>query len=72
MELKTLEPRLEFARGNFDDPKLFEELAERLRSPSPTAGPGSGLLPRGVAAFSESAQSLAAVAWAPRRILPPA
>jgi len=36
---KTLEPNLEFLRGDLDDPKLFEELAERLARHEAQSGP---------------------------------
>jgi glucose-6-phosphate 1-dehydrogenase len=60
---KTLEPRLEFARGNFDDPKLFEELAERLAKHDSDGGPRQRVFYLAVspAFFGTIAQSLAAV-----------
>ena len=46
---KTLEPNLEFLRGDLDDPKLFEELAERLaRHEARERSEAEGLLPGGL------------------------
>ena len=46
---KTLEPNLEFLRGDLDDPKLFEELAERLaRHEARERSEAAGLLSRGL------------------------
>jgi glucose-6-phosphate 1-dehydrogenase len=58
-----LEPRLEFLRGSLDDPKLFEELAERLGGVDGDGPPAQRVFYLAVspAFFGTIAQSLAAV-----------
>ena len=60
---KTLEPNLEFLRGDLDDPKLFEELAERLARHEAQSGPRQRVFYLAVspAFFGRIAKSLAAV-----------
>jgi glucose-6-phosphate 1-dehydrogenase len=70
---QTLEPRLEFLRGNIDDPELFQSLAERLDSHD---GPAQRVFYLAVspAFFGTIAKSLAAAglgseAEAPSRLM---
>jgi glucose-6-phosphate 1-dehydrogenase len=60
---RTLEPSIEFLRGNNDDPKLFEKLAERLARHDADGGPRQRVFYLAVspAFFGTIAQSLAAV-----------
>jgi glucose-6-phosphate 1-dehydrogenase len=60
---KTLESKLEFLRGDFDDPKLFKELAERLARHDSRGGPRQRVFYLAVspAFFGTIAKSLASV-----------
>ncbi len=60
---KTLEAKLEFVQGNFDDPKLFEELAGRLAGLDSHGGPRQRVFYLAVspAFFGTIAKRLAAV-----------
>ena len=59
---RTLESKLEFLQGNFDDPKLFESLAERLKRHDSHGGPTQRVFYLAVspAFFGTIARSLAA------------
>jgi glucose-6-phosphate 1-dehydrogenase len=60
---ESLEPKLEFLRGDLDDPKLFRSLAERLQERDSPGGPTQRVFYLAVspAFFGTIAKSLAAV-----------
>jgi glucose-6-phosphate 1-dehydrogenase len=60
---KTLEPKLEFLRGDIDDPKLFQSLAERLDGIDSDGEPSQRVIYLAVnpAFFGQIAKSLAEV-----------
>jgi glucose-6-phosphate 1-dehydrogenase len=60
---ESLEPKLEFLRGDLDDPKLFRSLAERLQERDSRGGPTQRVFYLAVspAFFGTIAKSLAAV-----------
>jgi glucose-6-phosphate 1-dehydrogenase len=60
---KTLEPKLEFVRGDIDDPQLFKTLAERLDAADSDGEPSQRVFYLAVnpAFFGEIAKSLAEV-----------
>jgi len=60
---QSLEPRLEFLRGDLDDPKLYESLAERLATVDADGPPAQRVFYLAISPsfFGTVAQSLAAV-----------